>query len=61
MIACGALNPERPKLMMPKLKKNFVSVPVLSTDVDMARVSCAAIICPRGERSGRKSKKDGQQ
>ena len=61
MIACGALNPERPKLMMPKLKRILSRSGLSVPDVDMLRGICAAIICPRAERSGRKSKKDGQQ
>ena len=56
MIACGALNPERPKLKR-ILSRSGLSAP----DVDMLRGICAAIICPRAERSGRKTNKDGQQ
>lgn len=61
IIACGALNPERPKLMMPKLKRILSRSGLSAPDVDMLRGICAAIICPRAERSGRKTNKDGQQ
>ncbi len=60
MIACGALNPERPKLMMPKLKKNFVCSGLRPMSICLGYPALRLFV--RGaERSGRKSKKDGQQ
>lgn len=56
MLACGALNPEQPKLMMPKLRRIFSRSGLSAPDVDMLRGICAAIICPKAERSGRKNK-----
>lgn len=56
LIACGALNPDRPKFMMPKMKRIFSRSGLSASDVDMLRGICAAVICPRVERSGRKTK-----
>lgn len=57
LLACGALNPEQPKLMMPKLRRIFSRSGLSAPDVDMLRGICAAIICPKADRSGRKCKK----
>ena len=56
MLSCGALNPDQPKQMMPKLRRIFSRSGLSASDVDMLRGICAAIICPKSQRSGSKNK-----
>ncbi len=58
MISCGALNPQQPKFMMPKLRRILSRSGLSSSDVDMLRGICGAIICPREERAGRKTQRN---
>lgn len=57
MTACGALNPEEPKNLMQISRRLFTRAGLTQSDVDMMRGICAAIICPRAERAGRKGGK----
>ena len=54
MIACGALDPKEPKNLMHISRRLFTRANLTQSDVDMLRGICAAIICPKNERIGRK-------
>lgn len=57
MISCGALNPERPKNMMQRLRRLFTKAEPSQQDIDLLRGICSAIICPKIDRMGRKTDK----
>lgn len=54
MVSCGALDPKQPKFMMQRLHRLFGRAGLTQPDVDMLRGICAAIICPKNLRQGRK-------
>lgn len=54
MMACGALDPKEPKNLMEISRRFFTRAHLTQSDVDMLRGICAAVICPKRERIGRK-------
>ena len=60
MIACGALNPEEPKFLMPMTRRMVARSGLTMPEVDLLRGICAAVICPRELRAGRKGGKKRQ-
>lgn len=54
MIACGAHKPEEPKNLMQMSRSIFSRALLTQSEVDLLRGICAAIICPRHLRAGRK-------
>ena len=54
MTACGALDPNEPKNLMEISRRFFTRARLTQSDVDMLRGICAAVICPKRERIGRK-------
>ena len=57
MIACGALNPAEPKFLMPMTRRMVARSGLTMPEVDLLRGICAAVICPREARAGRKGGK----
>lgn len=55
MIACGAHKPEEPKNLMAMCRSIFSRALLTQSEVDLLRGICAAIICPRHLRVGRKT------
>ncbi len=55
MIACGALNPAEPKNLMQMSRRLFTRAGLTQSEVDLLRGICAAIVCPRRDRVGRKN------
>lgn len=56
MTSCGAYNPEEPKNLMAMSRSIFSRALLTQSEVDLLRGICAAIVCPRSERAGRKKK-----
>lgn len=54
MIRCGALDPAKPKLMMPRMRKLFTRAQLTQSEVDILRGICSSIIEPKELRKGRK-------
>ena len=54
MTACGAHKPEEPKNLMAMSRSIFSRALLTQSEVDLLRGICAAIICPRHLRAGRK-------
>ena len=54
MTACGALNPAEPKNLMQMSRSIFSRALLTQSEVDLLRGICAAVICPRRLRAGRK-------
>lgn len=54
VIACGAHKPEEPKNLMQMSRSIFSRALLTQSEVDLLRGICAAIICPRHLRAGRK-------
>lgn len=54
LISCGALDPEKPKFMMQRLRQMFSRAEPTQIEVDLMRGICAAIICPKKYRHGNK-------
>lgn len=57
MIHCGVLNPEEPKLFMPRIRRLFARTQLTQPEVDLLRGVCSQIISPRAKRAGTKCQK----
>ncbi len=56
-IACGALNPEKPKNFTPMVRRLFARSGLTQREIDLLRGVCAAVIRPKAERAGTKKGK----
>ena len=54
MIHCGVLDPEEPKLFMPRVRRLFSRTLLTQPEVDLLRGICSQIISPKNERAGKK-------
>lgn len=54
MIHCGVLNPQEPKLFMPRVRRLFSRTQLTQPEVDLLRGVCSQIISPKKERAGKK-------
>lgn len=54
MTACGALDPQEPKNLMAMSRSIFSRALLTQSEVDLLRGICAAVVCPRHLRAGRK-------
>ncbi|MCD8339551.1 MAG: RNA methyltransferase [Burkholderiales bacterium] len=57
LIACGALDPANPKLMMPRLRRMFGRATLTQTEIDILRGVFSFIILNKSSRIGRKKVK----
>lgn len=56
MIHCGVLDPEEPKLFMPRVRRLFARTQLTQPEVDLLRGVCSQIISPKVQRAGKKCK-----
>lgn len=56
MIHCGVLDPEEPKLFMPRVRRLFSRTQLTQPEVDLLRGICSQIISPKILRAGKKCK-----
>lgn len=54
MIHCGALDPQEPKLFMPRIRRLFSRTQLTRPEVDLLRGVCSQIISPKNARAGSK-------
>ena len=53
-VACGALDPDKPRRFMPRVRRLFSRTQLTEPEVDLLRGFCAAVIRPKAERAGTK-------
>lgn len=56
MIHVGVLNPEEPKLFMPRVRRLFSRTQLTQPEIDLLRGICSQIIRPKNDRAGSKCK-----
>ncbi len=54
MIHCGVLDPNEPKLFMPRVRRLFSRTLLTQPEIDLLRGVCSQIISPKNERAGSK-------
>lgn len=57
MIQVGVLNPQEPKLFMPRVRRLFSRTQLTQPEIDLLRGVCSQIIRPKNDRAGSKCKK----
>lgn len=54
MIACGVLDPAKPKRFMPRMRRLFSRTQLTMPEIDLLRGVCSAILQPKQQRIGQK-------
>ncbi len=57
MIACGVLDPAKPKRFMPRMRRLFSRTQLTTPEIDLLRGVCSAILQPKSQRVGQKKSK----
>lgn len=57
MIACGVLDPAKPKRFMPRMRRLFSRTQLTTPEIDLLRGVCSAILKPKHQRIGQKKNK----